>query len=177
MSIWRKRLRLLVPLAALGLVALVVMAVGSGGDDTEATAETVTHTEIVKATFPTGRDTDEVSASGSKPIPACELVTKREAEGILGSGVGVSEKPLGPTCVYAGSGRRVTLAVEKVPLKALRDGARSATEVTIAGRHGWCLRYETTAVVVAVGKERVLHVTGSCAAGVRFAAKALPRIP
>lgn len=177
MSIWRRRLRLLIPLGVLALVALVVVAFSGGGGSEPATAETVSHTEIVTATFPTGRDTDEVSASGSKPTPACELVTKREAEAILGAGVALSEKPLGPTCVYSGSGRRVSLVVEKVPLATLRDAARSATEVTVAGRRGWCLRYETTAVVVGVGQGRVLHVTGPCPAGVRFAVKALPRIP
>ncbi len=166
----------LAPLVALALVALAV-ALGGCGGSSDAAAETAPATEIVAATFPTGRDTDEVSASGSKPVPACELVTKSEAEAILGAGVAVSERPLGPTCVYAGSGRRVTLVVEKVPLQTLRNGARSATEVTVAGRHGWCLRYESTAVVVAVSQGRVLHVSGPCAAGVRFAGKALPRIP
>jgi hypothetical protein len=161
---------------ALALVALAVALGGCGGSSDATAAETAAPTEIVAATFPTGRDTDEVSASGAKPVPACELVTKPEAEAILGKNVSVSERPLGPTCVYAGSGRRVSLVVEKVPLKALRDGARSATEVTVAGRRGWCVRYETTAVVVSAGEGRVLHVTGPCAAGVRFAAKALPRI-
>lgn len=171
-----KQLRLLIPLAALA-VAAVVIATGRGGADSEATAKTVAHTEIVTATFPTGRDTDEVSASGSKPIPACELVTKPEAEAILGAGVAVAEKPLGPTCLYSGSGRQVTLVVEKTPLQALRHGARSATKVTADGRQGYCLRYETTAVAFAVGEGRILHITGPCPAGVRFAAKALPRIP
>ena len=170
------RLRGIGPLAALALAASAV-ALGGCGGGSDAAAETVGPTEIVTASYPTGRDTDEVSASGAKPIQPCALVSKSEAEGILGKGVAVSEKPQGPTCVYSGSGRKVRVVVEKVPLKSLREGARSATEVSVAGRHGWCLRYETSAVVVAVGEGRVLQVTGPCAAGVRFAAVALPRIP
>jgi hypothetical protein len=161
--------------AALALVALAVSLGGCGGGS-DAAAETVGPTEIVAATYPTGRDTDEVSASGAKPIEPCRLVSKREAEGILGKGVGVSEKPQGPTCVYSASGRHISLVVEKVPLKALREGARSGEPVTVAGRSGWCLRYEATAVAIAVGEGRVLNVSGPCAAGVRFAAIALPRI-
>jgi hypothetical protein len=71
----------------------------------------------------------------------------------------------------------VTLVVEQASIKALREGARKATPVTIAGKTGYCVRYESTSVIVAAGGRRVLQVTGPCAAGVRFAAAALPKIP
>jgi hypothetical protein len=176
MSRERRRLWGLAALAALGIAALLVV-LGDSGGGSDATAETIGPTEIVAAAYPTGRDTDEISASGAKPVEPCRLVTKSEAEGILGAGVAVSERPQGPTCIYSGSGRRISQVVEKVPLRALRAGARSATPVTVAGRRGWCLRYETTAVAVAVGDERLLYVTGPCAAATRFATIALPRIP
>jgi hypothetical protein len=134
-------------------------------------------TEIATGRFPNGHDTDEVSVTGAKPIKPCSLVSKKAASNILGDGVHVSERPQGPTCVYVGSGRQVSLVVEEVPLRPLREGARKATPVSIRGTRGWCIRYEATSVVVGVGHGRVLQVTGPCPAGVRFAAAALPKIP
>lgn len=175
-------------LALLGIAAiaaaLVFAACGgfSGSGSTDADGEDgVTDnggaTEIVAASFPTGRDTDEVSASGSEPIAPCTLVPKKQAESILGTGVKVTERVQGPTCIYSGSGREIDLVVEKVPLKPLQEGARSAKPLTINGRPGWCLRYQSTAVVIDVGNGQIMQVTGACQAGVRFAAVALPRIP
>jgi hypothetical protein len=178
----RNRTLLGVALLAAAIVVVVLAAAG-GSDEGSSTAKAegvVTDsgntTEIVSATFPTGRDTDEVSVSGSEPIAPCTLVSKKPAAGILGKGVKKSERPLGPTCVFVGSGREIDLVVEKVSLKKVKDGARSATPVTINGRRGWCLSYEKTSVVIGVGQGRILQVTGPCQAGVRFAEIALPKI-
>jgi hypothetical protein len=134
-------------------------------------------TEIVSAQFPSGRDTDEESTTGRKPVKPCSLVTAAQANKILGGHVRISERPQGPTCVFSGSGREISLVVEEVPLKPLVQGARKSSQVTAGGHHGWCLRYETSSVVFGVGRGRVLQITGPCPAGVRFAAAALPRIP
>jgi hypothetical protein len=164
-------------LLAVALAAAIALgALGGCGGSGSATAAGLT-TEIVTATFPSGHDTDEVSVTGAKPVKPCALVTKGEAEGILGKGVRVSEELQGPTCVYSGSGRQVALVVEMGSVKQLREGARSSSPVAIGGHSGYCLRYETTSVVVAAGSGRVLQVTGPCAAGVRFAAAALKRLP
>lgn len=162
-------------LAAVATIAALVALGGCGGSGS-ATAASVTN-EIATATFPSGRDTDEVSVTGAKPVKPCALVTKREAEAILGAGVKVSERLQGPTCVYSGSGREVALVVMQGSLKQLRGGAITSTAVPVGGRNGYCLRYESTSVVVAAGAGRVLQVTGPCAAGVRFAAAALRRLP
>jgi hypothetical protein len=161
-------------LAAAAAFALLFALGGCGSGS--ATAASVTN-EIATASFPSGHDTDEVSVTGAKPVKPCALVTKREAEGILGAGVKVSERLQGPTCVYSGSGREVTLVVMKGSLGKLRSGAKTSTPVTVGGRSGYCLRYESTSVVVGAGSGRVLQVTGPCAAGVRFAAAALRRLP
>jgi hypothetical protein len=177
-----RNLALVVVLAAIALATVAIATGGSGGSSSAADGpDNVTanggSTEIVTAGFTTGRDTDEVSATGSKPLRPCSLVPKKKAEGILGAGVTVEERPQGPTCVYSGSGREVDVVIEKVPLNSLKNGARSARPVTILGRGGWCLRYQETSVVIGVGSGRILQVTGACQAGVRFAAVALPRIP
>jgi hypothetical protein len=163
------------------VVALALAACGGsgGGDAAGAGNDNVTgggETEIVTAAFPGGHDTDEVSVTGAKPIKPCALVPKPKAEEILGANVKVSERPQGPTCVYSGSGREIDLVVEKVSLGSLKNGARSAEAVTINGRQGFCLKYQSTSVVIGVGSGRVLQVTGPCQAGVRFAAIALPNL-
>jgi uncharacterized protein DUF3558 len=165
-------------LAAAMVVAALALAACGGGSSSDSANVTTDGgvTEIVTASFPGGHDTDEVSPTGAKPMKPCGLVTKAQAEGILGKGVKVSERPQGPTCVYSGSGREVDLVVEKVPLSSLKNGARSVEPVTINGRQGYCLKYGSTSVVVAVGSGRVLQATGPCQAGVRFAAIALKRL-
>jgi hypothetical protein len=145
----------------------------SGGEDAE---EIPAVTTIAVAKFPNGRDNDEISPTGAKPVKPCGLVHKSEAAGILGGKVRVSERPQGPTCVYTGSGREITLTVAETPLSSLREGARRVSKLTIAGHTGYCLKYQVTSVVVAVPSHRVLQINGPCAAGARFAGFALPRL-
>jgi hypothetical protein len=179
-------------LAAVAALAVLLGGCGGGGADATAAAagkseyivkgdDTVTKdegvTEISSAQFPNGHDTDEVSVTGRKPIKPCSLVTHKQANEILGGNVKMSEHPQGPTCVYSGSGRQVSLVVEEVPLKPLINGARNAHQLTVKGQKAWCLHYELSSVVTSVGKGRVLQITGSCQAGVRFAAAAIPRVP
>ncbi|MDX6653695.1 MAG: hypothetical protein QOH18_396 [Solirubrobacterales bacterium] len=177
---------LLVAIAGCGASGTAATAAGTGGSTSVPgpivkSNDSVTNNggseEIVTAKFPVGRDTDEVSVSGTKPIKPCVLVTAEEANHILGGNVKKTERPQGPTCVFTGSGRQVTLTVTQTSLNSLVKAARSAKSVTVRGRKGWCLRYQSTSVVIGVGRGRVLQVTGPCAAGVQFAAAALPRIP
>ncbi len=134
-------------------------------------------TGIVHARYPMGPDNDEVSASGTSPVEPCTLVSKGQAAAILGGGVQVTEAPQGPTCIFTAAGREVTLAVEGTALASLRESARHATRVRVAGQTGWCLSYGSTSVATPLDSGRVLQVTGPCPAGVRFAALALRRLP
>jgi hypothetical protein len=132
--------------------------------------------EITEARFPNGHDTDEKSASGRKPIRPCSYVSPKQANEILGGNVKIAEHPQGPTCVYTGSGREITVVLSEVPLKPIITGARNAKPMTIAGHHAYCVRYEKTSIVASVNKGRVLQITGSCQAAARFAALAIPKI-
>jgi hypothetical protein len=142
-----------------------------------ASKDSVTQTggtnEITAAVYPSGVDNDEISPTGATPIKPCGLVSKAQATTILGNGVKVSEAVQGPTCVYRAAGRQVTVVVEETPIKALREGARKAKKLQVAGRTGWCLTYESTSVVVPFDRRHTLQITGPCQAGVRFAAIAL----
>jgi hypothetical protein len=177
-------LRRSAPLALAAIVtALALSACGSGastaaqnGNDAVSETGKESEVEVVTANFPNGHDTDEVSVTGAKPIKPCALVPKKKAEGILGANVQVSERPQGPTCVYLGSGREIDLVVEKASLNSLKSEAKKVESVTINGRQGYCLTFQSTSVVAAVSGGRVLQVTGPCQAGVRFAAIALKRL-
>jgi hypothetical protein len=165
-------------LALAAIVAALALSAcgGSSHGSTDAVSETGSEAEVVEAAFPSGHDTDEVSVTGAKPVKPCALVPKKKAEGILGANVQVSERPQGPTCVYTGSGREIDLVVEKTSLGSLKKEAKKVEPVQINGKQAYCLTFESTSVVAAVGGGRVLQVTGPCQAGVRFAAIALNRI-
>jgi hypothetical protein len=125
---------------------------------------------------PLGVDNDEIQATGAKPVKPCKLVTRAEASAILGKGTTAVERPQGPTCVYMNAGRMVTLVVEDNSVKQLRQGARKATKVNIDGKTGWCIKYQSTAVIVGISGSRVLRADGPCQAGVRFVSLALHRV-
>ncbi len=131
---------------------------------------------IDRRDIPLLKDNDEISPTGAKPIKPCKLVTRSEASAILGKGTTLAERPQGPTCVYSNAGRAVTLTVEVNSVKTLKSGARKATQVEVGGRTGWCIKYQTTAVIVGISGGRVLRANGPCQAGVRFVSKALRRI-
>jgi len=161
------------------VAALALSACGGGsstGNGSDAITESGSEAEVVEAAFPSGHDTDEVSVTGAKAVKPCALVPKKKAEEILGPNVKVSERPQGPTCVYLGSGREIDLVVEKTPLSLLKSEAKKVQPVTINGRRGYCLTYQSTSVVVGLSGGRVLQVTGPCQAGVRFASIALNRL-
>jgi hypothetical protein len=134
-------------------------------------------TEIEAGKFPNGQDNDEISPTGAEPVKPCVLVSRTEANHILGGEVRISEHPQGPTCVFSGSGREVTMVVMEASVKPLVQNARRSKALTVAGRPAWCLQYEDESVVADVGGGRVLQVTGACPAASRFAADAIPHIP
>jgi hypothetical protein len=171
-----RHISLLALAAIVAALALTACGGGSSSSSNDAVTESGSEAEVVEAAFPSGHDTDEVSVTGAKPIKPCALVPKKKAEAILGANVKVSERPQGPTCVYLGSGREIDLVVEKVSLSALKNEAKKVEPVKINGHQAYCLTFQSTSVVAAVGGGRVLQVTGPCQAGVRFAAIALNRL-
>jgi hypothetical protein len=182
------------PIFALVLAAAVTMVlVACGESESPATGETASTEYIVKssdristttsapseANVPENEENDEVSPTGAGPVKPCSLVPRNEASAILGTPVEVTTGAQGPTCIYEtpGSKRVMTLVVERgISLPSLRNHASAATRVTVAGRVGWCLRYELTSLVVPLEEGNVLNVTGPCGAATRFAARAIPRI-
>jgi hypothetical protein len=109
----------------------------------------------------------------------CKLVTRGEAEAILGHPVSAPTlAPLGPSCIYRAHGARqaVTLAVQATPFAPLKSRLRKARQETVAGHAAFCGVYGQTTTIVALSRGRVLTIAAPCATGFRFAAKALPRV-
>jgi Protein of unknown function (DUF3558) len=180
------------PIFALALMAAVALLLAACGESSPTASGTESNEYIVKssdrispttsapskAEFPEGEENDEVSPTGAGPVKPCSLVSSDEASAILGAPVHVSTGEQGPTCIYEtpGSKRVMTLVVERIDLPSLRNHASAATRIAVAHRVGWCLRYQTTSLVVPLSEGNVLNVTGPCKAATRFAARAIPHI-
>jgi hypothetical protein len=183
--------RYLIPALILAIAATIVLA-ACGGSGSSTTGEVSSTCYIVKSSDPISTttnkpsvplqsaevDNDEVSPTGAAPVRPCDLVSKGEASAILGAPVLVTTGPQGPTCIYEtpGSKQVMTLVVERISLPSLRNQAKTAKPVSVAGRDGWCLRYGSTSLAVPLGEGSVLDITGPCNVATQFAAHALPHI-
>jgi hypothetical protein len=115
-------------------------------------------------------------ATGQSP---CALVSRAEAQAIVGRPIDAPvEAPLGPTCIYQPRGGKalITLTVESIDFSKIRAQIRDPTRVEVGGRTAYCGNYGQPVTLVPLAGGRILDVTAPCAIGVRFAAKALPRL-
>ncbi|MGH2853443.1 MAG: hypothetical protein ACRDLF_04535 [Solirubrobacteraceae bacterium] len=136
----------------------------------------------VKARAQAGMIDDEVSASGAKALNPCSLVSRAQAQGILGRPVGQPvDAPQGPTCVYTPRGAKtiVTLAVVATDFSTLKPQAhlRDRMSVAVSGRAAYCGVAGVPTMIVPLAPGRFLTVTAPCPIAASFAAKALSHIP
>lgn len=135
----------------------------------------------VKARTQVGMIDDEVSATGAKTLDPCSLVSRAQAQAILGKPVGQPvDAPQGPTCVYTPRGAKtiVTLAVIATDFSTLRPQAhlRDRMSVTVSGRAAYCGVAGAPTMIVPLAPGRFLTVTAPCPIAASFAAKALSHI-
>ncbi len=122
---------------------------------------------------------DGGNASATGQSDPCKLVSRAEAQAILGEPIDApQEAPLGPTCIYQPVGGRsfVTLAVETVDFAHLKPRIRHRKRIKVAGRTGYCGVYGQPTTFVPITSGRVLTITASCNTGTLFSARALPRL-
>lgn len=132
-----------------------------------------THVEKAKATETSNDDTQPVAAA---PNP-CRLVSLSEAQSIAGSGITARvEAPLGPTCIYESARAGITLAVQTGSFSQASHQLSKRKTVTVSGHTAYCGRLGAPMLVVSVGQDQVLNVTGPCTVAQRFAARALQRL-
>ncbi len=126
---------------------------------------------------------DNPADTGGHPATAasdpCTLVSRAEAQAIVGRPIDTPvEARLGPTCIYqpAGAKNRITVTVESINVAAIKRHIRKRTQLNVSGRTAYCGTYGQPTTFVPLAGGRALAVTAPCAIGIRFAAKALPRV-
>jgi hypothetical protein len=139
------------------------------------------HSGPVKARTPAGAVDDEVNASGAKALNPCTLVSRAEAQAILGKPVGEPvSAPQGPTCIYKpqGTTRVVTLAVESLHFSTIKPQSqlRDRMSVTVGGHTAYCGVAGTPTMILLLPAGRFLDVTAPCPLAAAFAAKALAHL-
>jgi hypothetical protein len=164
------------PIQAARRVTPVPRPLGAGADIVSSS-----RSGPVKAHTPAGAVDDEVNASGAKTLNPCTLVTRAEAQAILGKPVGEPvSAPQGPTCIYKpqGTTRVVTLAVESLHFSTIKPQSqlRDRMSVTVGGHTAYCGVAGTPTMILLLPAGRFLDVTAPCPLAAAFAAKALAHL-
>jgi hypothetical protein len=140
-----------------------------------------THRGPVRARAQAGMIDDEVSTTGAKPLDPCSLVTRAQAQAIVGKPVGPPvDAPQGPTCVYTASGFKgpITLAVVATDFSTVKPQAklRDRMSVTVSGHPAYCGVAGAPTMVVPLTPEKFLTVVAPCPIAASFAATALGHV-
>jgi hypothetical protein len=142
----------------------------------------VTPTGPVKARPPQpGTIDDEVNASGAKKLDPCSLVSRPEAQAIVGGAVAAPvDAPQGPTCIYRRKNGKglITLAVQATNFSKVQPQSqlRDRISVTVHGHTAYCGLAGTPTMILPLSSGRFLTISAPCQIAASFAAKALGRI-
>jgi hypothetical protein len=192
--------------ATIPIAALLLLTGCGGGTGTASTsaASTATSTSTTAHTSPSsqpvGRDlvhkgshspapargvgtapNDEVNASGAKTSNPCTLVSRSEAEAIVGKPVSQPvEAPQGPTCIYKPQDAKsfITVAVESANFSKVKPQAQlhGRISVTVGGHIAYCGTIGNQMLIVPLSSGKFLAVTAPCPVAASFATKALNRL-
>ncbi len=136
---------------------------------------------IAKARGIGNEPNDEVNASGAKAQNPCTLVSRAEAQKIVGKPVAEpTEAPQGPTCIYQAQGATsyITLAVESKDFSKIEPQSQlhGRMSLTIAGHAAYCGTAGTQTLIVPLPNGKFMAVSAPCPVAASFAAKALSRV-
>jgi hypothetical protein len=109
----------------------------------------------------------------------CALVSRAEAQAISGRPMSTPiDAPLGPTCIYQprDAANFITLTVASKSFATISRTIRNPRRVDLGGHTAYCGTYGQPTTFVPLSRGRVLTVTAPCAIGIRFAARAVPRL-
>jgi hypothetical protein len=177
-------------IALISLTTLLIAACGGSGDG--GSAAQPEPTVVAKQSAPVDPDgkgplparSNEVNAgseaaSGSSPKAPCRLVTRSQAQTILGQTVQKPvEAPQGPTCIFrSDDGKQfVTLAVQQRSVKDLMREVGKREAVKVNDSVGFCGRKGQQTLYVALSPQRVLSVGAPCEVAQEFAERAMRQL-
>jgi hypothetical protein len=136
----------------------------------------------IRARAQAGMIDDEVNASGAKPVQPCTLVSRSDAQAILGKPVDEPvTAPQGPTCIYkqpAGEPRVLTLAVESLDFSTVKPQSRlrDRMSVTVDRHAAYCGVTGTPTMIVPLTAGRFLDIAAPCPIAAAFASRALSHL-
>jgi hypothetical protein len=163
-------------------IAATGSAAGGSSSGASHTADRVTrghHVERAQST-PAAGTGDQGNAGGVRPINPCQLVTASEARSITAGGVtGITEAPLGPTCIYHSAKAKspnITMTVEVMKLAQVTQKLNAKAQFTIKSHPAYCGKLGTAMLFVPLTNGQVLNVVGPCSVARQFASVALGRL-
>jgi hypothetical protein len=139
----------------------------------------ITTAKVEKARPTPSASNDEHSTSAPKPLNPCSLVRLSEAQAITGGAITkTTEAPLGPTCIYSGTGRvaGVTLALQSQSFRQVTRHMSARKHVVVRGHRSVCGRLGTQMLLVPLSQYELLNVTAPCGIAQRFATVAISRL-
>jgi hypothetical protein len=125
---------------------------------------------------------DDPSNEGVRPINPCRLVTASEAHSITAGGItGITEAPLGPTCIYhyhstKAKSASITMTVEVMKLAQVTQKLAGKAQFTIKSHPAYCGRLGSPMLFVPLANGQVLNVVAPCSVAREFASVALGRL-
>jgi hypothetical protein len=123
---------------------------------------------------------DDPTNAGVRPINPCRLVTAPEARSITaGQITGITEAPLGPTCIYHSTKAKspsITMTVEVMKLAQVTQKLSGKAQFTIKSHPAYCGKLGTPMLFVPLANGQVLNVVAPCSVAREFASVALGRL-
>jgi hypothetical protein len=145
------------------------------------TADSVTRGHHVQRARSTASSTDDDPGNaGVQPINPCKLVTAPEARSITAGGItGITEAPLGPTCIYHTTKAKspsITMTVEVMKLAQVTQKLAGKAQFSIKSHPAYCGKLGTPMLFVPLANGQVLNVVAPCSVAREFASVALGRL-
>jgi hypothetical protein len=126
-----------------------------------------------------GKSEDRPSTAGPLGVNPCTLVTRSEAQAIVGAQVSKPQLGYqGPTCIFQSRRLKqtITVAVQRMSLPAVTRRGRNVVRTNVSGRQAVCLNYGGLKLMVPVTSGAVLTVGAPCQIATRMAVTALRRL-
>ncbi len=155
-------------------------ASGTGLSSTSHATDRVTRGHHVQRAKSTASSNDDQSRTSTVGVNPCRLVTAPEARSITAGGIaGITEAPLGPTCIYHSTKAKspnITMTVETMKLAQVTRRLSGKAHFSIKDHPAYCGKLGTQMLFVPLANGQVLNVVAPCSVARAFASVALGRL-